>query len=136
MESQDPYCFDLEVGCRTTGDTAKDFDRQIVLELISSFIFRVASGHKDKVQQYMETDPSKVCARLSDILLKHGVCKSTLEARETIIPALIESGVIPLPPVKKFNQPPEEDVHQHCDRNSDSSDGLIDLDEALVPRSR
>lgn len=99
---------------RETRRTFKSvLERNITLDLFSSFMLEVALKYEADVMKFMGSDPDKGCNTLVDILMKHEVCRSQGEARLAIVPSLVARGILfrwpagynPPPP----NTPPSED---------------------------
>jgi hypothetical protein len=68
--------------------------KNIVLDLICSFLLQVASQFKQDVKGFIGSDPDTAVRILVDVLKKHGVCRSEEEARLASVPALISGGVL------------------------------------------
>ena len=81
-----------------TADRSAAICRNIVLELVSSFLLQAITHVGPEVvrESLMGTSsPGRSIAVLVDILLKNGVCRSEAEARLAVVPALVSHDLLP-----------------------------------------
>lgn len=71
-------------------------EEELAIELFSSFLLRLATREGKHVLTKLCKD-AEDCEKLESILMGRQLCKSITEARISILPALIASGIIKLP---------------------------------------